>query len=48
MKIKVVTLPYVEGQEGFSCEAVERALAGRNVLEVRDHFFVHGGRPHLW
>lgn len=42
-----MTLPYVEGLDRFSAEAVDRALSGRNVLEVRDHFFVHGGRPHL-
>ncbi|MFT5200461.1 MAG: superfamily II DNA helicase RecQ [Planctomycetota bacterium] len=47
VKIKIITLRYDEGLQGFAAEIIEKALAGRSVLEVRDHFFVHAGQPHL-
>jgi hypothetical protein len=47
MYVKVVTLRYEERLQGFSEGALREAAAGREVLEVRDHFFQHGGVPHL-
>jgi len=47
MHVKVVTLRYQEGVQGFSEGALREATAGREVLEVREHFFVHGNVPHL-
>ena len=47
MKIRVLTLKYNEGLQGFSEDAVVNASGGYNILEVREHFFVHGGVPHL-
>ena len=47
MDVRVVTLRYHEGVQGFVEEALARATAGREVLEVREHFFVYGNVPHL-
>jgi superfamily II DNA helicase RecQ len=47
MQVKVVTLRYVDGLNGFSDDAIRAASAGREVLEVRDHFFLHGNIPHI-
>ncbi len=47
MEVRVVTLRYHEGLQGFPEEGLTRAAAGREVLEVREHFFVHGHVPHL-
>lgn len=47
MQVRVITLRYSEGLQGFPEEALREATAGREVLEVREHFFVHGGVPHL-
>ena len=47
MQVRVITLRYAEGLQGFPEDAVREATAGRDVLEVREHFFVHGGIPHL-
>jgi superfamily II DNA helicase RecQ len=47
MYVKVVTLRYEERLQGFPEAALREAAAGREVLEVRDHFFLHGGVPHL-
>lgn len=47
MEVRVVTLRYQETVQGFADEALTRATAGREVLEVRDHFFLHGNVPHL-
>lgn len=47
MDVRVITLRYQEGVQGFVEEALTRATAGREVLEVRDHFFTHGNVPHL-
>ena len=47
MRIRVITLAYSEGLDGFPEQALREALSGQEVLEVRDHFFVHAGRPHL-
>ena len=47
MKIRVLTLRYCEGLQGFSEDAIYKASSGYEVLEVRDHYFEHGGVPHL-
>jgi len=47
MHVKVVTLEYDERLRGFPQEALDRALASGDVLDVRDHFFVHRGVPHV-
>jgi len=47
MRIRVITLAYSEGLGGFPEQALHEALSGQAVQEVRDHFFMHGGRPHL-
>jgi len=47
MDVRVVTLRYQESVQGFVEEALTRATAGREVLEVREHFFLHGNVPHL-
>jgi len=47
MHVRVVTLRYQESVEGFVEEALTQATAGREVLEVREHFFVYGNVPHL-
>ncbi len=46
MDVRVVTLRYQESVQGFVEEAVTRATAGREVVEVREHFFVYGNVPH--
>ena len=47
MQIRVVTLRYSEGLQGFPEDALRAASAGHEVLEVREHFFLLGGVPHL-
>lgn len=47
MYVKVITLRYDERLQGFPEGALREAAAGREVLEVRDHFFLHGGVPHV-
>ncbi len=47
MKVRVITLQYSEALGGFPEEALQAALSGKEVLEVRDHFFTHGGKPHI-
>jgi superfamily II DNA helicase RecQ len=47
MRVKVITLAYDEGLRGFPRDALERVGAEGALLEVRDHFFVHQGVPHL-
>jgi len=47
MRVRIITLQYSEALGGFPEEALQATLAGKEVLEVRDHFFVHGGKPHL-
>lgn len=47
MDVRVITLRYAEGVQGFSEDALRRACAGREVLDVSEHYFVHGGIPHL-
>jgi len=47
MRVRIVTLRYSDGLQGFPEDALRAATAGREVLEVREHFFVHGTVPHL-
>jgi len=47
MRLKIVTLAYHESLGGFPQQAVDQACAGGALIEVRDHFFIHGGVPHL-
>jgi len=47
MEIRVITLRYADGVQGFPEEALRRATAGREVLETSEHFFVYGNVPHL-
>ena len=47
MQIRVVTLRYNEALQGFPEEALRAATFGREVLNVTEHFFVHGNVPHL-
>ena len=47
MRVKIITLAYDNGLRGFSQETLERLGSDGAVLEVRDHFFVHQGVPHL-
>lgn len=47
MKVRIVTVPFREGLDGVGEEAIASALAGKRLLDVRDHFFVHGGRPYI-
>lgn len=47
MQIRVVTLRYNEAFQGFSEEALRSVTFGREVLNVTEHFFVHGNVPHL-
>lgn len=47
MQVKIVTLKYNETIAGFPQEPVAAALASGNLLEVREHFFLHQGVPHL-
>ena len=47
MQLRILTLRYTDGLQGFPEDAITRAVAGREVLEVREHFYVHGNVPHL-
>lgn len=47
MEIRVITMRYADGAQGFPEEALRRATAGREVLETSEHFFVYGNVPHL-
>lgn len=47
MDIRVITLRYQDGLQGFPEEALRTAISGREVLEARDHFFLHGNVPHV-
>lgn len=47
MDVRIVTLRYSDGVQGFPEEALLKAVSGREVLEAREHFFVHGSVPHM-
>ncbi len=47
MQIRVVTLRYNEALQGFPEEALRAATFGREVLNVTEHFCVHGNVPRM-
>lgn len=47
MQVRVVTMRYQEGLQGFPEDALRAATFGKTVLDVREHFFLHGNVPHL-
>lgn len=47
MQPRIVTLRYDDNLAGFPEEPLRQATAGREVLSVREHFYIHGGLPHL-
>lgn len=47
MDVRVITLRYQDGQQGFPEGVLRQATTGREVLDVREHFFLHGSVPHL-
>ena len=47
MQIRVVTLRYSEALQGFPEDALSRVTFGREVLDVNEHFYVHGNVPYL-
>ena len=47
MQMRVLTLRYDDGLQGFPEEALIKACAGFEVLECKEHFYIHGGIPHL-
>ncbi len=46
MQIRVITLRYQEGLQGFPEDALRTATFGKTVLGVSEHFFLHGNVPH--
>ena len=47
MEVRVITLRYDERLGGFAEEPLRAAMAGREVVATREHFFVQGGVAHL-
>ena len=47
MRVRVITLAFSEALGGFPEGALQQALSGQEVLEVREHFFTQSGRAHL-
>ncbi|MBQ8125451.1 MAG: HRDC domain-containing protein [Kiritimatiellae bacterium] len=47
MQIRVITMRYSEGLQGFPEDALRTATFGREVLAMEQHFFVHGNVPHI-
>ncbi len=47
MQVRVITLRYNEGQQGFAEDALRKATFGREVLSVESHFFTYGNVPHV-
>ena len=47
MNLRIVTLRYSDNLQGFPERALREAVSGKEVLDVREHFFVHGNVPHL-
>jgi superfamily II DNA helicase RecQ len=47
MHVRVVTLVYDSGLKGFPETPLQQVVAGAELTDVREHFFVHGGVPHL-
>ena len=47
MQVRVVTMRYSDGLQGFPEDALKTATFGKTVLGVSEHFFLHGNIPHL-
>jgi len=47
MEIRVITLRYSEGLQGFPQEALRKATLGREVLGASEHFYLYADVPHL-
>ena len=47
MHVRVVTMRYSDGLQGFPEDALKAATFGKTVLGVSEHFFLHGNVPHL-
>lgn len=47
MQVRVITMRYQEGLQGFSEDMLQRVTFGKTVLNVSEHFFLHGNVPHL-
>lgn len=47
MRLRVLTIRYNEGLQGFPEDAIREVCAGKELLEVREYFFMHGNLPHL-
>lgn len=47
MQVRVITMRYHEGLQGFPEDVLQKATFGRTVLDVSEHFFLHGNIPHL-
>jgi superfamily II DNA helicase RecQ len=47
MNIKVLTLKYSERLSGFDTDEIEDFVKNKEILEIRDHFFLAGGNPRL-
>lgn len=47
MQVRVITMRYQDGLQGFSEDLLQKVTFGKTVLSVSEHFFVHGNVPHL-
>ncbi len=47
MQIKLLTLRYSPRLRAFDDEALTTLLSDKQLLSLREHFFVHGDVPHL-
>ncbi len=47
MQIRVITLRYNDSLRGFPEDVLKAATFGREVLNISEHFFMHGNVPHL-
>ncbi len=47
MKLRIMTLPFDPELGRFDDEPVQRFLADKELIGLRDHFFDHLGQPHL-
>jgi len=47
MKVRVVTMRHDDALQGFPEEALKKAQFGHEVIDVREHFYIHAGVPYL-
>lgn len=47
MDVRIITLRYNDGLGGFPEDELKKAISGREVLEVREHFYMYGNIPHI-